>query len=374
MNQKEVGELRRRFQPEKSTVRRIYGCYVNNTGEIVAYLDESIGTMPAEEAEQYLGLLKKSLSGTVGKNLIDIVFSTRQVMDSDEHRLLCALRNSELRDEAAREAFYQTVIRAMDLDGSYVILLAHNVYDVPGRGKGADPFAAGGDEVFSFIVCCVCPLKEGKASLSFCPAENEFHSRVPGPTVCPPELGFLFPAFDDRAANIYSALFYSRRPNALHQSFLDAVFRVEPPMTAGEQKEAFQAALSESLENACSLAVVQSVYGQLQERIEQHKESKDPEPLLLSAREMGEILQESGVEEPQVTAFCETCEQQFGDGVALSPANLIDSKRFAVKTAEATLLLNAVDSGLVEVRVVDGRRYLLIPVGEGLEVNGIPVH
>ena len=374
MNQKEVGELRRRFQPEKSAVRRIYGCYVNNIGEIVAYLDESIGTMPPEEAEQYLGLFKKALSGTIGKNLIDIVFSTQQVMDSDEHRLLSALRNSELRDDAAREAFFQTVIQSMDLDGRSVILLAHNVYDVPVHSKGLDPFAETGDTVFSFIVCCVCPLKEGKASLSFCPAENEFHSLVPSPTVCPPELGFLFPAFDDRAANIYSALFYSRKPNELHQNFLDAVFCVEPPMTAGEQKEAFQTALSESLESACSLEVVQTVYEQLTERMEQHRESKDPEPLLLTAKEVGAILQESGVEEPRVTAFCENCGRQFGDGAALSPANLVDGRHFEVKTAEATISLSAADSCLVETRIVDGRKYLLIPVGEGLEVNGLPVH
>lgn len=374
MNQKEAGELRRRFAPEKSTVRRVYGCYVNNTGEIVAYLDEPVSTMPAEESEQYLSLFKKTLSGTIGKNLIDIVFSTQQVVDSDEHRLLSALRDSELQDEAAREVFYQTVIQSMDLDSSYVILLAHNVYDVPYRGKDGDPFAEASDQVFSFIVCCVCPLKEGKASLSFCPAENEFHSRVPSPTVCPPELGFLFPAFDDRAANIYSALFYSRKPDALHQGFLDAVFRIEPPMSAVEQKETFQTALSASLESACSLEVVQTVYEQLNERIEQHKESKDPDPLAMTAREVGAILTDSGVQEERVTAFCETCDREFGEGTALNPANLIGGKRFEVKTAEATISLNAEDSCLVETRIVDGRKYLLIPVGEGLEVNGMPVH
>ena len=63
--------------------------------------------LPQEEAEQYLGLLKKALSGTLGKNLIDIVFSTRQVVDSKEHRLLSALRDTGLKDETVRQAFYQ---------------------------------------------------------------------------------------------------------------------------------------------------------------------------------------------------------------------------------------------------------------------------
>lgn len=373
MNQKEVGELRRRFQPEKSTVRRIYGCYVNGGGEIIAYLDEPVGTMPQEETEQYLGLLKKTLSGTLGKNLIDIVFSTEQVADSDEHRLLRALRDSELRDETAREAFYEKAIASLDIEGGYVILLAHSVYDVPYRGGDGGTFAEASEQVFSYFVCCVCPLKEGKAALSFCPGENEFHSRVPDPAVCPPELGFLFPAFDDRAANIYSALFYSRKADDLHQNFLDAVFRAEPPMSATEQKETFQAALSGALENACSLEVAQNVYEQLNERIEQHKESKDPEPLALTPKEVGVILAQSGVQEEQVTAFCEACGREFGEGAALAPANLIDGKRFEVKTAEATISLSAENSCLVETRVVDGRKYLMIPVGEGLEVNGMPV-
>ena len=94
-------------RPDKSAISRIYGCYVNSRREVVAYLDESLGMMPEEEAEAYLGFLKKTLSGTPGKNLIDIVFSTGQVADSDEHRLLSALRESALKDGEVRQAFYQ---------------------------------------------------------------------------------------------------------------------------------------------------------------------------------------------------------------------------------------------------------------------------
>lgn len=374
MNQKEVSELRRSFQPDRCAVRRIYGCYVNAGREIVAYLDEPVSMMPQDEVEQYLSLFRKVMSGSMGKNLIDMVFSTEQVADSDEHRLLSALRNSELQDEAVREAFYETVIHSLSIEGSYLLLLAHNVYDVPYKSKDGESFADMSDQMFSHIVCCICPLKEGKAALSFCPSENEFHSCVPVPVVSAPELGFLFPAFDDRAANIYSALFYSRKADDLHQDFLDAVFHTEPPMSAAEQKEAFQAALTQSLDNTCSLEVVQTVYEQLNDRIEQHKESKDPEPLAMTAREVGVMLRDSGVEEEQVNAFCEMCDRQFGEGTALSPANLIDGKRFEVKTAEATISVSAEDSRLVETRVVDGRKYLMIPVGEGLEVNGLPVH
>lgn len=244
MNQKEISELKRRFRLGKNAIGRIYGCYVNSQKEIVSYLDESLDRMPEEEAEKYLALLKKTLSGALGRNLIDIVFSTQQVADSDEHRRLMALRDSRLKDGEVRQEFYQTVIDSLDMgESNYLILLAHDAYDVPHRGKDGEDRADEGDTVFSYIVCCVCPVKDGKLELSYCAGENEFHNCAPSQIVSPPELGFLFPAFDDRAANIYNALTYARKPDELHQEFLDAIFHTEPPMSAGEQREAFQTAL-----------------------------------------------------------------------------------------------------------------------------------
>ena len=368
MNQKELGELRRRFRPEKSAVSRIYGCYVNGSSrEIISYLDESLGLMPQEEAEKYLSLLKKTLSGGLGRNLIDVVFSTRQVADSDEHRLLSALRESALGDGEIRETFYRTVIDALDMgDSNYLILLAHDAYDVP-RRDGNDS-----EEVFSYILCSICPVKNCKMELGYFPGENEFHSCAAGQIVSAPELGFLFPAFDGRAANIYNALFYSRKADQLHQEFIDAVFRTEPPMSAAEQKEAFQGALTGALEEACSLEVLQNVHGRLLEKIEQHREDKEAEPLALSAGEIGGILRDCGVPEERAAAFQEQCGAAFG-GAALNPENLIDSKRFDIKTEQATISIDPEYCCLVETRIIDGRKYLLIPAGEGVEVNGLPV-
>lgn len=375
MNQKELGELRRRFRPEKSAISRIYGCYVNgSTREAVSYLDESLGNMPQEEAEKYLSLLKKSLSGTLGRNLTDIVFSTQQVADSDEHRMLSALRESGLKDGEVRQAFYEKVMESLDLeDNNYLILLAHDAYDVPYRSRDGESQSDAGDEVFTCILCCICPVKEGKMELGYFPGENEFHNCAAGQVVSAPELGFLFPAFDGRRANIYNALFYSRNVNEIHQEFVDAIFCTEPPMSPAEQREAFQASLTDGLGEECSMAVAQAIHEQLREKLEQHKESKDPEPLELTAQEIGGILRDCGVGEEKVTAFCETCGERFGGGV-LNPANLIDSKKYEIRTAEALVSIDPECSYLVETRVIDGRTYLLIPAGADVEVNGFAVH
>ena len=374
MNQKEISELKRRFRPDKSAISRIYGCYVGGDKQVISYIDESLATMPLEEAEKYLGLLKKTFSGSLGRNLIDILFSTQQVADSDEHRLLMSLRDSGLKDGEVRQEFYQKVIENLDIgDSGYLILLAHDTYDVPYKGRDGEDQPDAGDTVFSYIVCCVCPVKDGKLELGYCPGENEFHNCAPSQVVSPPELGFLFPAFDDRAANIYNALAYARKPDELHHEFLDAIFHTEPPMSPAEQREAFQAALSEGLEGACGLTVVQAVHEHLTARIEEHRENKDPEPLSVTAREIGGILRDCGADDRQIAAFCEKCGERFGTDAALNPANLIESKRFEVKAADVTINLPPEQSCLVETRTIDGKRYILIPAGEGLEVNGLSV-
>ena len=373
MTQKEIAELRRRFRPDKSAINHIYGCYVNGNREIISYLDEPLGIMPQEESEKYLSLLKKSLSGTQGKNLIDIVFSTQQVADSEEHSLLMALRDSQLKDGKARKAFYDRVIGTLDMDGgNYLLLMAYDAYDVPYKGKDGEMQADASDTVFSYIVCCICPVKDGKPELGFFAGENEFHSCTANQIVAPPELGFLFPAFDDRAANLYNALFYSKTPDQLHQEFIDAVFHTEPPLSSAEQRDAFETALSDALEGACSMEIAQAIHERLRDQIVQHKERHDPEPLAVTVGEVGAILQSCNVPEEQVSRFLENCEEQFGKGIVLDPSNLIDSGKFEVETADARISVDPERSYLVETRMIDGRAYLLIPA-DGVTVNGLPI-
>ena len=374
MNTKELGELRRRLRPNKNAISHVYGCYVGATKEIIGEVDQSLALLSEDDAEGCLSLLKKALSGSLGRNLIDVGFTTQQVAEGEEHKLLRDLRDSKLKDRDLRRAFYEKVIQSVDMgDDSYLILLAHDTYDVPFKSKNDELLGDSSDTVFSYIVCAVCPMREGKPGLGYLPADNVLHMKTAGQLAAPPELGFLFPTFDDRAANIYNALAYARKPDELHQEFLDAIFHTEPPMSPGEQREAFQTALREGLEGACGLEVVQAVHERLTAKIEEHREAKDPEPLTVTAGDVAAILRDFGAEEPQITTFCEKCGELFGEDAVLSPANLIDSRRFEVWSAGITVSVPPEQSYQVETRLIDGKRYLLIPAGEGLEVNGMPV-
>ena len=373
MNQKEINELRRRFRADKSSISRIYGCFVNTNKEIVAYIDSSLGILKQEEQEIYLARLKKCLSGAQGRNLIDIEFSTQQVVDSEEHRLLSKLRSTSCQDADARETLYRRIIDVLDMEQSnYVILLASDSYDVPHRGADDEVFSEASTEVFTYFVCAVCPVKEATADLRFFYDVSEFHIASSGPLLGNTALGFLFPAFDERSANIYNALYYVQKPDMLHDEFIDAVFRTEPPMSAPEQRDAFHTALADALESECSYGVVQTVNEQLRERVELHKAEKNPEMLSLDAREVENILRRAGVSEPHVEAFSKAVRESFGEDATFQPGNLVD-KKFEIVTPEVKITMTPEYSEMVQTRVIDGRKYILIPADEGVEVNGVAV-
>ena len=373
MNTKEINEIRRRWVPDKNAVGHIYGCYVSPTREVIADIDEPLSLMNEDEKEKYLGFLKKCLSGTLGKNLIDIVFSTQQVMEGEEHKMLMVLRETKLENGELRRSFYQQVIDHLDMDGvGYLLLMAFDTYDVPHKGKDGSFSSDEGDQVFNYFMCAICPVKENKPFLTYFPGDNEFHF-AGGTSVQAPDLGFLFPAFDDRATNIYNVLYYTRKPGDLHQDFIDAIFHVDAPMSSEEQKEAFQSCLLEALNDECSLDVVQAVHEQLTTRINEHKDSKSPEPLKMTSSQIGAILRDCQVPEECIEVFEEKCSEQFGESATLTPANLINPGKFVVQTEQATVAVDPAHSFMVETRVIDGRPYILIPADADVEVNGMSV-
>ena len=374
MNQKELGELRRRLRPGKNNLSHVYGCYVSPLKEIIAEVDQPLSLLNEDDVESCLALLRKALSGGLGRNLMNVEFSTRQVAEGEELKRLQALREDKLKDAAARRAFYEAIIQNLELgEDSYLILLTQESYDVPFRTRNDETLDDASDTVYSYLLCAVCPMREGKPGLGYVPNENALHVKTAGRLAAPPEVGFLWPAFDDRAANLYNALYYARKPELLHGEFLSGVFGTEPPLSAPEQREAFETALTDALGAECSMELVQAVHEQLRERIELHRESRDPEPLTVTAKDVGGMLRECGVEAERVSAFQDYCDQRLGEEAAVDPANLIDSRRFQIKAGEITITVKPELSGQVESRVLAGRTYLLIPAGDGVEVNGLPV-
>ena len=373
MNEKEVGEIRRRQRRDRSNMTAVFGCYVNENREIISRFRQSTGIMPENEADKYFGLLRKVLSGALGRNLIDITFQTAQVAGSPEHKLLMDLRSSRLENEEIREEFLKKVIDTVSLEGNFLILLGCDSYDVPFKSKDDESQPDASEETYQYILCAVCPVKQTKATLHYVPEEKLFHDGAMLQQVGPPAVGFLFPAFDNRATNIYNALYYTRDVKVSQESFVEAVFNAPIPMPAAEQKKSFEALLQTSLGEQCSLDVVQNVHDQLCQRLELHKESKVPEPLTVGKEDVKQVLSSCGVSEEHVAKFSVDYDSVFGFEAELHPRNIIDSKHFEIQTPDVVIKVDPTRSDLIETRVIGGVKYILICADENVEVNGVSI-
>lgn len=374
MNDKEISEIRRRFRGDKSNISHIRGCYVNEKREIVSEFNQSLALMSQTETEEILAILKRTLSGALGRNLIDITFATSQVAGSDEHRLLMALRDSSLRDSGAVHTFFQRVIQSVSLDGNYMILLAQDTYDVPYRAKDDEVLEDGSADVYSYILCSICPVKMTKPALSYYVHENALHNISADWVISAPELGFLFPAFDDRSTNLYNALYYTKNVSESQKAFVDAVFHTDIPLPAAVQRETFQTILGDTLAEDCRYEVVQAVHSQLCGMIAEHKESREPQPLVLGKGQVKRVLETCGVAADHVDAFDQRYDDAFGAQAELTPRNLVDTKQVEVRTGDVTIHVSPERQDLVETRVIDGVRYILIRAEDCVQVNGVSIH
>ena len=373
MNDKEISEIRRHLRRDRSNMTHIYGCYVNDNKEIITEFRQSTGIMPENEGDKYFALLRRTLSGSIGKNLIDITFKTSQVADSPEHKLLMGLRESKCNDEELRAELFKKIIDTVVIEGNYLILLGCDSYDVPFKSKDDSFQKDNSEEVYIHILCSICPVKQTKANLHYVPEEKLFHDGAMNQMVSAPVLGFLFPAFDDRSTNIYNALYYTKDVKNGQDALIEALFNAPVPQPAAQQKQTFEALLTTSLGEECSMEVVQTVHEQICQRIELHKESKVPEPLMVSKEEVKEVLSSCGVSEESMSRFSVDYDEAFGFEADLHPKNIIDSKHFEVKTPDVIIKCDPTRSDLIETRIIGGIKYIMICADEDVEVNGVNI-
>ncbi|MBR2465959.1 MAG: DUF4317 domain-containing protein [Clostridia bacterium] len=371
MTEKELREIKRHLRPEKCNIPKIVGCFVNENKTIISRISQSILLEDTVVAEKLLGVMRKTLSGTLGTNLVDIPFSTKQVSDSAEHALLMKLVKTELADKDVLESFYEKVIESVKIDGNYVILLANDRYDVFSYGKDGEEGES--CEMFSYVICAVCPVKNPAEALSFGEADSLFHLLSPSSVLSAPELGFMFPSFDDRRTNIYNALYYTRSTSESYPDFTERVFAAAPIMPPKIQKATFSECLSGALSEECSLDVVMSVRGKLEEMIEAHKESKDPEPLTVSKATVNSVLEDIGVTPEKIEKLGEVFDEEFGKNAELSPKNIVSLKKVELTTPEVSIKVDPEHRDVISTDVINGVKYVMIRVTGPVEVNGINI-
>lgn len=270
------------------------------------------------------------------------------------------------------EQFYDKIIENYDYGENYYIILVHAVYDVPGKSSDGSEMFDASDEIYEHILCSICPVKLSKAGLCYNAATNNIEDRIRDWIVEMPDLGFLFPVFNDRSADIHSILYYTKNAEQMRSTFIDELFGCTAPLSAGGQRDSFNALVEETLGEDCAYDTVMNIHEKLNEWVEAQKD--EPDPVVLTKSEVKRLFEECGVEEEKLETFDEQYQITTGESASLMASNITNTRRFEIKTPDVVIHVNPERADLVETQIINGRRCLVIPMEDNVEVNGIHVN
>ena len=373
MTRKELSEIKSQYTLENCGILRLCGCYVDGERNKITQFNENFLNLPEEEKHKYFDIFKKTLSGTPGKNLIDMKFNVDAYADEGARTFLMNLRDSGLKDDRLLDEFYDRIINNYSYVGNYLILLINQVYDIPTVTTDNIEMEDASDEVYSYILCSICHVNLSKPGLGYDEEDNNFHDKKQNHMVDVPDVGFLFPAFNKRSADEDMTLFYTKDVSEFEDGLIDCLLDCVAPLPAKQQKETFTSLVSEAVGEEADLQVVKNIHANLEQIIEEKKQ-ESPAPVMLDKNEMKNLLEKSGVKEEKLENFEEHFEMAAGEHGKLVASNVSSGKKFEVKTPDVVIKINSDKTDIVSTQVIDGRQCLVIQIDERLVVNGISVN
>lgn len=373
MTRKELNEIKSQYTLEDCGILRLCGCYVDGERNKITQFNENFLNLPEVEKHKYFDIFKKTLSGTPGKNLVDMKFNVDAYADEGARTFLMNLRDSGLKDDRLLNEFYDRIINNYSYVGNYLILLINQVYDIPAVTTDNIEMDDASDEVYSYILCSICHVNLSKPGLGYDEEDNNFHDKKQNHMVDVPDVGFLFPAFNKRSADEDMTLFYTKDVSEFEDGLIDCLLDCAVPLPAKQQKETFTSLVNEALGEEADLEIVKNIHENLEQIIEEKKQ-ESPAPVMLDKTEMKDLLEKSGVKEEKLENFEEHFEMAAGEHGKLVASNVSSGKKFEVKTPDVVIKINSDKTDIVSTQVIDGRQCLVIQIDERLEVNGISVN
>ena len=390
MKNSDRNELRRRFVKDNS-ISRLALCYVNSSREKVVVQNEVFLNLPEEDMFKYLDIAKKSLSGNIGDNLLELSYTGKQE-EEENYRFLLGLRESGLKNEELIDVLFDKIIECYVYDGNYLITAIYDTYDVP--VKTTDKMKLDeSEEQFSYIIVSICPVNQTKPGLGYLPLENRMGAREKDWVAGAPDAAFMFPSFSDRSTDIHKVVFYTKDTAQLHEEIIDSVLGCGTKRTATQCREVLKSAVSEIVgaenkEKARNtlLEIHDSLNSILEEYQAEEPEKEEARPLdrIILTAAVKDVIKDDA----EVQKIVATCEEEFDreppsaelfvDKKALKKAEPERREKELVKEIETLKTqLKASDDGQgvsiivpadrvdsIRFEEIDGSRFVLIPISD----------
>ena len=371
MDKKAIAEIRKLMTLKNCRIDKIRGCYVDENREIVTEIRDTFLALEESTVEKYCEIFRQTLSGKPGKNLFNLEFPLAEEEAGGRQDLLYRLQKSGLDDSTLLRAFFDRVIETAQFPDKYLILLAHGLYDIPGRTSDGIDMEDASDYVYDFILCSICPVILLKEGLCYDPDKMCFLDRRSDWAVQRLDAGFLFPAFNDRGSDIHQLLYFARRPDELHPELSDDLLGCPMPLPEEDQRGVFKKVVEATLGRDCDFENVKNIHEAIGQLVEQEKDSGEPPQI--EKVQLRRILYENGAPEESLDLFDAAFDDAVGEGGSLMAENAAETKKLEIKTPSLRITVKAEMADMIKTRFIDGIEYLTIPVADDIEVNGIRI-
>ncbi|MBO4347604.1 MAG: DUF4317 domain-containing protein [Lachnospiraceae bacterium] len=370
MNNSEILELRKRLKFCDDASFKIEACYIiGSEKRIQSRMNTYLTNLEESDRHKYLEILKKGLSGVLNRNLLNLSFK-RSMDGEDARKFLLELRDSELSSSEVLDKMYEKIMQLYSTVGNYLIISLYDAYDVP--REGTDGFSQGeSEEVFRYVYTCICPVNLAKAALSYHEDENVFAARIRDWVVEMPDVGFLYPAFNERSSDVNALLYYCKDPLLIHPEIISDLLGCEEEMTSVEENRIFKNVIEEVINEVPeydTFEVVRSVQDNLTEMLEDKVFSYEP---TIDKKGAAKLLRDSGIREEHLPIVEEKFEEKLGENGFLHADRIKEKGRLEVKGDNVKISVKQEASSLIEIKIIDGRKCLVVPLDSDMEVNGI---
>lgn len=335
MTKKDLLELKKRFKKEACTISRLTGCYVDGDKNKVLKFNENFLNMREEELHKYMEIAKKTLTGAIGNNVLELEFPLEEENPGGKQQYLYALRESNLDNDDLLDRLYDLIIDGYQYVGNYLILVFHDTYDIMTRTSDNNKLDES-EEVYDYLLVSVCPVALSKAGLGYRQDENRIGARIRDWVVGVPDIGFLFPAFDNRSQDIHQVDYFIRDAKDSHPEFVEDVLGCGAKKTATEQRLSFQSIVKRvyGLDEEAGEAALIGIQESLNAKVDTGEEKTDAQiaSIILDEATIEEVLKENDVEEDKAKLIKEICKEEFEEEVPV--VNLIDTKALQANAKE----------------------------------------
>ena len=377
MNKKDIANIRKQFKLDNHlmNIREIFNVYVQKeSAEIYHQVCQPFPLLDHEAQELFLANFKKVLTGHLDAKLFELKFR-RDVDYSTQGILFEGLRaDSEDWQDNMLDIVGKIFAHAV-YEFDTVVTFIRGEYRKPTKKRNQESEEGGDDEVYSneFILCSLNKTDLPKKALLFDYIEKEFKSyHVVDPIINldSPMSGFLFPTFNDNAADVNHILYCAGKVNQPDFTFIEKVLDCEDIMTAQDDKDCFDFILKEVIGDEVDSAVISNVYEEIDRVVQENQEKENSEPPTLDHRDIERILTVSGVENVETAKVEHAFKSVVADEKHEFKASSLIPKNIKISTKVANVTINPKDLKNLKYIMYEGKRCLLLEVDEEVVVEG----